>query len=172
MSEPNPEPNEPPKDPPTQPPTTPPVTPPANPDEPLGETGIAALRAEREARRKAEAERQRLEREAEDARREAEQAKQDAEAARAERDTAQTESSTVKAEREREKLRLKVARATGLPANLAERLQGDDEAALTTDAEELVRTLATPSVRMPTNVDAPKPEDRKRMFEYWDQRRT
>jgi hypothetical protein len=57
----------------------------------------------------------------------------------AERQTAALNEATTRAEKaERDALRSSVALRKGLPANLAARLQGDDEASLEADADELL----------------------------------
>lgn len=109
----------------------------------LGDAGRRALAAERSARATAEQQA-----------REAQTALAAAEAARAQFEQQTQALTTERDAAARESLRFRVALEQGLPAALAGRLQGDDEAALIADATQL-RDLIGPSA--PTST-TPRPD--------------
>lgn len=129
-----------------QPKPTPPTppTPPAPPatDEKLGEAGIKALTAEREARKQAEDQLKALKQQIEDADKTAEQKAAEALAAA---QKAATESAA-------RALRYEVAAAKGLDLKLAPRLTGSTQEELEADADTLKELLAA------ANPKAPKPD--------------
>lgn len=114
---------------------------PQEPEEKLGEAGLKALQAEREARRQAEArvaEFERAQREAEDAAKTEEQRREErlAELERTARES------------ELKALRFEVAAAKGIPLAAAARLAGSSREELEADADEL-KWLLTPEPRSP-----------------------
>lgn len=111
-----------------------------NPDEPLGEPGLKALQAEREARKKAE-------KAAAEALQRVEQFE--------ERDKSELERATERASKfeaeladiKAENLRMRVAAETELPANLRKFLTGSDEESLREQAQELLAATATDTAK-------------------------
>jgi len=121
----------------------------ATPDPPLGDAGQAALTKERDARRDAERQANEYRRrvaELEDAGKpELERASSAQKRAEAERDThAQrvAELEAQLADRDAADLRRKVAAEVGLPADMADRLRGDNLQALRGDAKKLAETIS------------------------------
>lgn len=136
----------PPVDPPAPPvgPPTPPVDPPA--DDKLGEGGVKALKAERDARQKAE-------KDAADALarvKELEDASKSDEDKRNERfaalEKSDREKDTVIAERDAKLLRYEVAAAKGLDLKAALRLQGTTKEEIEADADEFAKSFGSNGV--------------------------
>ena len=121
------------------------ATPPAGDGE--GKRLEAALKAERDARRKAE-------KDLADLRKSQEAGQSDAERLA----TRVTELEAAKAKAEHDSLVLKIATETGLPPLLAARLQGSDETSLREDAEALKQALPTNGTQPqnPTTVGGPQ----------------
>lgn len=116
-------------------------------DEPLGESGKKALEAEREARKKAEAELARIRKEIEDSKKSAEQkAAEELEEAR-----------RLAQENAAKALRYEVAAAKGLDLALAPRLTGTTREELEADAEALKALIPTKTTPAPDPKDPPVP---------------
>lgn len=126
--------------------------------EELGDKGREALRREREARKAAEKERADLQKQI-DALSKAQRDRDDADAkakgewekVAKEREEELAKLTTLLAERDLNDLKRTIAADEGLPADLALRLQGDDEDALRTDAKALAKHL---KVKDPGDTDA------------------
>lgn len=116
---------------------------PANtPGEPLGEPGLKALQAERDARKKAEkAAAEALQRVEQFEERD----KSDLERATERASKFEAELAEIKAEN----LRMRVAAETQLPANLQKFLSGSDEGSLREQAQELLAATASDGKRRP-----------------------
>ena len=127
------------------PPANPPAgTPDPKPDEPLGEPGLKALQAERDARAKAEADLATLRKQVEDAGKSAEQ--KAADDLKAAQDVAATATLTA--------LKYEVAADKGIDLKLAARLTGATKAELEADAENFKAMLGA----KPTGTNSPKPD--------------
>ena len=132
-------------DPAATPTATPSATPPAATDEPLGEPGLKALQAERDARSKAEAEAAALRKQIEDATKTAEQKMADD--LKSAQDLAST--NAVRA------MRYEVAAEKGLDLKLATRLAGSTKEELEADADVLKALI--PAVASPPPPRPPPP---------------
>ena len=125
----------------TPPESTPPPAHPAPPaaDEKLGEAGIKALQAERDARKQAEDQLKTLRQQIEDANKTAEQKAAD--------DLAAAQKAA--AESAARALRYEVAAAKGLDLKLAPRLTGATQEELEADADQLKELLGTAAPKVP-----------------------
>jgi ElaB/YqjD/DUF883 family membrane-anchored ribosome-binding protein len=133
---------------------------PASESQELGESGKKALNSERDARRKAETELTKLRKRLEDSEN---TGKSELQKIQDRVDELQRDADAAK----KKAVVMQVIAETGLPADLADRLQGDDLETVRADAEKLVKYVASSSPATPTAGGARTPASQTRTPEEW-----